>query len=409
MEAAPSSERKKIRFTRKEWQLLLILAAIQFTSLLDFVIMMPLAPMLRSQLSLNPNQFGYVVASYGITAFIGSIIASSWLDRMSRKTALLVLYGGFLLATAWCGLAESFEMLLTARSVAGLFGGVVGSAIMAIIGDHFQDSRRGTAIGLVMSSFALASIAGVPLGLLIAENAGYRAPFLVIAGGAALIWIFAAFVMPPMREHLQHPDAKSRIIDLVRVPRYYWAYLFSLTLTFGSFMVIPFIADYATKNIGTKETHLKYVYLVAGCVTLITTNLIGRLSDHFGKLVVFRVVCFGSVIFSLIFTHLGQSSLGMVFLVTSGFMVFTSGRMVPGSALTTNMVKPQIRAGFMSLVTALQYAGMGIASILGGLIIRDSSGGKLLGYGTMGLLAAASMMISILIAGQLRQYPTTER
>ena len=179
--------------------ILLLLAAIQFTNILDFVIIMPIAPWAQVRYGITPAQFGHVVAAYGFASFVGSILAAKFLDRFGRKTALLTLYLGFSISTLLCGLAPTYETLVAARALTGLFGGVVGAALMAIIGDVFADYRRGTAMGVVMSSFALASIIGLPIGLLLVEFFGTGAPFIALAVASSVVWLGVFRIMPACR------------------------------------------------------------------------------------------------------------------------------------------------------------------------------------------------------------------
>ncbi len=154
--------------------LLLSLAAINFTTIVDFIIIMPLGPQYMRVFSISPAQFGVIVSSYAISAGISGIAAGFFLDRFDRKRALLTLYGGFSLGTLFCALAQTYHLLVAARALAGAFGGVTGALILAIVGDVIPEHRRGAAMGLVMSAFSIANICGVPLGLILASSGKNR-------------------------------------------------------------------------------------------------------------------------------------------------------------------------------------------------------------------------------------------
>jgi predicted MFS family arabinose efflux permease len=388
------------KISRTEWGILLVLAAIQFTNILDFVIVMPLAPLVQKKYQITPEQFGYFVAAYGYLSCIGSLLAATFLDRFDRKRALLFLYVGFLLSTLFCGIAPDYTTLIAARALAGFFGGVTGSCVMAIVGDLFADYRRGTAMGAVMSSFALASIVGVPLGLLLAEGfSDTGAPFVAIAVFGTIVWIAAALILPKLRGHLTTHRAKPTWGELLKEPSHLWAFAFSLSIVFGGFLVIPYIADAMVKNNGQDEKNIKYVYLVAGLVTLVSTNLIGRLSDRFGKPRMYRIVAFIAVLTSIAFTNLPVVPLWVVIATATLFMVFTSGRMVPGQSLITSAAAPRLRAGFLSLNSAVQSIGMGLASTLSGKLIGNADDGRLPGYPIVGLVAAGFGLLSIYLVG----------
>lgn len=396
------SARPKPAISRSEWELLLLLAAVQFTNILDFVIIMPLAPLAKRDYQITSEQFGHAVAAYGYASCIGSLVAAKYLDRFGRKSALLSLYMGFTLSTLCCGLAPTYELLVAARAVTGLFGGVAGAAVMAIIGDVFADYRRGTAMGAVMSSFAVASIVGIPLGLLLAENFGTGAPFIALAIMSALVWCGTFYVMPSLRGHLANGHPPATLWKLFVEPNHLLAYLFTTALVLGSFSVVPYIADSMVANAGQKIENMKYVYLVAGLFTLVSTNVVGRLSDRYGKKFMFRVMGLSAIVTVLILTNLPPVPLWVAMLTAIALMVTTSGRMVPAQALITASAAPSVRGGFLSLNGAVQAAAMGLASQLGGALVGQTEDGRLPGYPIVGAIAAVSALLSLVLAGSLR-------
>jgi len=397
-----SFDRPRPRISRSEWGLLMLLAAVQFTNILDFVIVMPLAPLAKVQYTITSDQFGYIVGSYGFAAFLGSLFAAKFLDRFGRKRAVLALYFGFTLSTLLCGLAPTYETLVAARAVAGLFGGVVGAAVMAVVGDVFADYRRGTAMGVVMSAFAVASVVGVPLGMFLAEAFGVGAPFVALAGLSAVVWIAGFFLLPPLRGHLSAGRVHPTIRDLAGSPNHVLAFAFNLALTTSGFLVVPFIADAMVANAGQAQENVKWVYLVGGAVTLVTTNLIGRLADRLGKKLVFRVVAVAAIAMALVLTNLTVVPLWVAVLVGTGFMVTMSGRFVPAQALITGCARPEVRGGFLSLNSSFGFLAMGVASTLAGLLVGDSPDGGLPGYPLVGLISAGFAALSLVLVGLLK-------
>src|SRR5207245_8497359 len=114
----------------------------------------------------GPLQFALVVSSYGCSAALAGLLAAFFIDRFDRKITLLVLYAGLTIGTLLCAIAPGYWSLMMARIVAGAFGGIGGAFILVIIGDAFPEIRRGRATGVVMTAFSIASIAGLPVGML---------------------------------------------------------------------------------------------------------------------------------------------------------------------------------------------------------------------------------------------------
>lgn len=390
------------KISRSEWGLLLLLALVQFTNILDFVIIMPIAPWAQVKYSITSEQFGHIIAAYGLAAFVGSILAAKFLDRFGRKPALQTIYLGFAFSTLLCGLAPTYETLVAARAITGLFGGVVGAAVYAIIGDVFADYRRGTAMGVVMSSFAVATIIGLPIGLLLVEYLGTGAPFVALAGLCAVVWVASFFVMPSLPSHADRGHPPTTLWRLAVEPSHAIAYLFTLALVLGSFTVVPYLAISMVANAGQRPESMKYLYPIAGVFTLVSTNIIGRMSDRYGKRLVFRIMGFAAIVMAIVLTNLPPVPLWLAIAAATGFMVATSGRMVPAQAMVTGCAAPAVRGGFLSLNAAVQSAAMGIASLVGGALIGQTEDGRLPGYPLVGLIAAGSALLSLILAGYLR-------
>ncbi|WP_020469758.1 MFS transporter [Zavarzinella formosa] len=392
------TDRPRPTISRSEWGLLMLLAAVQFTNILDFVIVMPLAPLAREQYSITPKQFGYIVGSYGFAACLGSLLSAKFLDRFCRKRALLSLYLGFTVSTLLCGLAPTYESLVVARAVAGFFGGVVGAAVMAIVGDVFADYRRGTAMGVVMSAFAVASVIGIPIGMFLAENFDVGAPFTALAGLSMIVWFLGFFLLPSLRGHMLAGRKHPTILELAGSRNHLLAYAFNLTLTTSGFLVVPFIADAMVTNAGQSKENVKYVYLVGGIFTLVSTNVIGRLADRFGKKFVFRIVAIAAIVMALILTNLHPVPLWVVILVCTGFMVCMSGRFVPAQALITGSARPEVRGGFLSLNSSIGFLAMGLASTIAGMLVGSNEPPTTkFGEKLQGLIALAIMAIGMLV------------
>jgi predicted MFS family arabinose efflux permease len=402
-EVSPSTTPADLgRLTSREWGLLLVLAAIQFTNIIDFMIVMPLGPQFMRELHLSPAEFSWMVAVYGFSAAITGLLAAWFIDRFDRKLALLVLYAGFTTSTVFCAVAPNFAALLLARTVAGGFGGVAGSTVLAIVGDAFPDIRRGRATGVVMSAFSLASIFGVPIGLWLAELSCWRAPFAYLGGLCAVILLCSAVLLPSMRGHLLNRFEKPSTLGILLDAGHQRAYLLMIALVLGTFTVVPYIASYLVANCGRSESELPLVYLCGGLATLVSLQFVGRLSDRFGKLRLFRIFALVTVIPLLWVTHLPQVSLTVALTATTFFMVASSGRMVPAMALMTACVRPGSRGSFMSINASLQQLSAGLASLLTGAMLVKTADGSLSGFGTVGWLAAASMIASVWLAGRLR-------
>src|ERR1700712_3603499 len=180
-------------FTRYQSLLVALLAFVQFTVILDFTIMSPLGAIIMPALDISASQFGVAVSAYAFSAGISGILAAGFADRFDRKRLLLFFYVGFTLGTALCALAPNYHLLLLGRIVTGLFGGVMGSIVLAIITDLFALQVRGRVMGFVQTAFAASQVLGIPAGLFLSNRWSWHISFgaiiiLSIAGMAAIAW-----------------------------------------------------------------------------------------------------------------------------------------------------------------------------------------------------------------------------
>lgn len=387
--------------TAADWKLALILAAVNFTHMVDFVIIMPLGQRMMTEFGITPNQFGHIVSAYGYAAAIASILASFVIDRFDRKAVLAVMYTGFTASTLYCGIANTYETMLFSRALAGIFGGLCAATIMAVIGDAFPPQLRGRATGAVMSAFAVASIAGLPIGLMIAGEYGRGAPFVTLACVSLLVLIGMLVWLPSFRGHIgtARRSPMSDFADVIAEPRHWWAFAFTMALVLGTFTVASFIGPYLIAVNGWSENHLAVIYLVAGLCTLIGMNVIGKIADRVGKRPVFLVLASACIGMSILITNLPAVPLAVAAIATAFFMLTAAGRMVPAQAMLIGVAAPSHRGAFMSLNTAVQQLATGLAPMIAGAILGDAADGIRNHFWLVGLVATASAIVSLVLSG----------
>jgi MFS transporter, DHA1 family, inner membrane transport protein len=391
---------------KKQSILIALMAAVQFTHIVDFVIMMPLGPQLMRTLNINPTQFGIVVSAYTFSAAISGLIGAFFLDKYNRKSALLFLYIGFVVGTFFCAWSNTFEFLVIARIFTGAFGGLLGSMVMAIVGDAVPEQQRGKAIGIVMGAFSLASVVGIPVGLILANSYNWNAPFYFLGILSSIIGIFLFKYMENMTSHLQRNNVKlkwySVVSDVLKSANQRNALLLTFLLMSGHFIVFTFLSPYMVANVGFKETQLSLIYLVGGFVTFFSSPLIGKYTDKLGKKQVF--IFFALLILPMIYvvTNLPQVSVPIALIVTSIFFIVIGGRVIPATATATSAVEPQQRGSFMAFNASVQQLGSGFAAFLAGAIVVKNSNGLYEHFNYVGYVAIAINLVSIIVIYRIK-------
>jgi MFS transporter, DHA1 family, inner membrane transport protein len=391
---------------RNERMILLILASLNFTHILDFMIMMPLGNFLMPHFKISTQFFSWIVAAYPVTACVSGLISAFYVDRYDRKQVLLFAYIGFLVGTICCGIAPDEYFLMAARVLTGFFGGLIGAQVLSIIADTIPYERRGRAMGTVFMAFSLASVLGVPFSLYLANLISWHAPFIFIGIlGIAIVFLIIRY-LPPMRSHLV--NRSTQIIPVTKVlsdifenKSQVMALLLSGMLMLGHFMIIPFINPYMEFNVGFTKQQTPMIYMVGGVCALISSSIIGKMADKYGKLKVFMICLVLSLIPVYLITNMPVFPFYLVLAVFGFWFTFSTGRNIPAQAMISTVVNPEHRGQFMSFNSSFQQLFTGIASVIAGLIVATDASGKILHYKYVGYLSIAIVFSTLFIARNL--------
>ena len=386
--------------------LLVILACVNFTHIMDFMIMMPLGPQLMKLLQITPKEFGFAVSAYSLTAGISGFAAAFFVDRFDRQKVLLFAYTGFVIGTFSCALAPTYELLVLARVLAGLFGGMIGAQVLSIVGDTFPYQRRAEAMGVVMTAFSLASVIGVPTGLWLAARFSWHAPFLAVGGLGLLVIGLIAVLVPSMASHINQEGPRRNplhvLTDILHTPNQLRALALSVTLMMGHFAIIPYIAPSLVGNAGYSQDNIFLIYLVGGLCTIFFSPWVGKLADRYGKYRIFVLFAVSSVIPVWLITHLQPSPLWVILIIAALFFVFSNGRTIPMQTIVSGVVTPSQRGGFMSINSSVQQLATGLAAYIGGAVIYKTADEHIHRYEWVGGFSIALILLSIWLAGRVK-------
>jgi predicted MFS family arabinose efflux permease len=403
--ASPVSSPAYSLSARRETWALIALMLVKFAGNVDFTIMMPLAPQLMREFQFSPTHVGILISAYAFGAGISSLLAASLADRFDRRSSLLVAVVGLLGGTLGCALCSGFYTLLAARVVAGLFGGMLTAFCYAIVGDLVPLERRGRALSIVETGYSLATIAGVPMGLLFASGSGWRMPFVVLTGMCLAVLLMSWKVLPSMRAHLvsaSHTPMLESYRELLAVPNHWRAFLMMALLVGQAFLVLPYLAPSLVLNVGLSSMDLAWIYLAGGAAALVTRPYIGRLSDSLPQAQVLGGLILCSFAPILLISHTLSLGLGWQMLFSVLFFTFVPGRFIPGAALATSSTVSRMRGRVMSFAAALQNLSSGSASLIAGAIMDKGAHGELLHYSVVGYLSCGVGVLTYWAARRVR-------
>jgi len=395
------------KFTSYQVIVIILLAFTLFTVMLDFMVMSPLGDMLMKSMDLTTSQFGFAVSSYAFSAGISGLLTAGFADRFDRKKLLLFFYIGFIAGTLCCGLANTYPLLIAARIITGLFGGVIGSISMAIMADIFTLEQRGRAVGYMQMAFGGSQVLGIPISLYIANHLGWQSPFIMIVVLAVIIWLAVVIKLQPVTKHLEVQSEKTVIKHLwhtLKLRDYRIGFLSTALMSLGGFMMMPWGSAFAVNNLGVSYKQLPILFMVGGVSSLIVMPLVGKLSDKFDKFKIFSFAAIWMMIVVVVYTNLPPVHFAIIIIMNILMMIGIMSRMVPAQALTSALPQMQDRGAFMSINSSLQQIAGGIAAAIGGMIVvQKTKTSPLQHYDTLGYVIVGIIIVNIIMVYRVSQ------
>jgi predicted MFS family arabinose efflux permease len=384
-----------------------LLAFLQFTIILDFMVLSPLGAILIPSLNITPSQFGLAVSVYAFSAGLSGLLAAGFADRFDRKKLLLFFYTGFVFGTFLCAIATTYSFLLFARMVTGIFGGVIGSIVFAITTDLFPLEMRGRVMGLVQTSFSASQVLGLPLALFLSNHFNWHMPFFMIVAVSLGVGALIIFYLKPVNEHLKIKVDKNPFHHLLHTllkPRYIQGFATTALLSTGGFMLMPFGSAFSVNNLKISLEKLPIIYLVTGTFSMFAGPFIGKLCDSIGKLRVFVGGSLLTVAMVIIYTHLGVTPISLVILISIILFTGVSSRMISSSALVSALPELSDRGAYMSISASIQQISGGLAAIVAGMVVKQNADGVLLHFEMIGYIVSGTTLITIAMMVAINNY-----
>ncbi len=392
-------------FTGYQKFIIALLALLQFTIILDFIIISPLGDILMKSLDMSTSQFGFAVSAYAFSAGASGLLAAGFADKFDRKKLLIFFYTGFIIGTICCAMATDYGTLLSARIVTGLFGGVIGSVSLAIVTDLFELNQRGRVMGFIQMAFATSQILGIPLGLYCANHWGWHSSFLMIAAVGFVILLGVIIKLNPVNKHLELQSDKNAFLHLWHTltnKKYQVGFTAIAFLSIGGFMLQPFGSAFLINNIGIPQNDLPTVYFFTGLSVLFIMPVVGRLSDKVSKVKLFAAGSVISIVTILIYTNLDVIPLWEVIAINMVMFMGVMSRMIPATTLNTGIPEMKDRGAYMAITSSLQQIAGGIAAVCAGfIVVQQTKTSPLEHYDTLGYVIAGVTLVSVYLVSRV--------
>ncbi|MEP6646702.1 MAG: MFS transporter [Saprospiraceae bacterium] len=395
------------KFTGYQKLVIVIVALLNFTIILDFMIISPLGDLLMKKLMMSTSQFGSVVSAYAISAGISGFLTAGFADKFDRKKLLLFFYSGFIIGTTICGFATSYDSLFIARIVTGIFGGVVGSISIAIVTDIFSFHQRGRVMGFVSMAFAGSQVLGVPIGLTLANQWGWHSTFYMVAGLAVVVITIIVLKLQPLTEHLKLQSDKNALQHLwhtIRKSDYRIGFMATAMLSTGGFMIMPFSSAFIVNNLHISQANLPIIFLCTGLSSIIIMPIIGKLSDKVDKFKLFAVGSVIAMVMILIYTHLSPVPIWIVIIINMIMFMGIMSRMVPAQALNSAIPETYDRGAYMSINSSLQQLAGGLAAMFAGfVVVQETKTSPILHFDILGYVMVGIVLLCLYLVYRMSE------
>jgi predicted MFS family arabinose efflux permease len=361
-----------------------------FSASSQIMIISPILPQIGEQLDIADTLLGTLVTAYSLMVGLFAVISGPISDRIGRRRILLVGTGIMVVSLVCHYLVVDYFSFLAVRVFSGVAGGILSGAAVSYIGDYFPYSRRGWAVGWVMSGSAFGQIFGIPMGVVLAGRFGFRAPFYLFAITMALTYVLVwlRLPQPPIRKREGRLTAGGAIKD-------YWTMLkrreiASAAVAFflmflGVSIYLVYLPTWLERSLGFSSNQIASLFLVGGIANVITGPQAGRVSDRVGRKLMVLLSCVG-LFFVMLGTTLLVRSFWVAYPVFFLTMVLVAMRISPFSALLTALVPDHNRGSLMSLTVALGQVGFGLGGALAGPFYAR------MGYGSNTVIGAVSVL-----------------
>lgn len=364
--------------SRFELKITLLVLGIQFVTIVDFMMIMPLGPDFARELGLRLDALGLITAAYVFSAATVSFMSARYMDILPRKRALACCLAGLLcIAVITPSLGESYGLtgLLVGRALAGMFGGPATGLAMTILTDAIAPEKRGRAVGLAGAAFSVAAIAGVPLGLELARIGGWQLPFYSVAVASGLAMLATLLFIPNHLQTRRNGRWQGTWTFLAR-KKTAVAYLIVGITPIASFLFIPNMFTYFQMNLGYPRELIGLLYAIGGTCTLMSMQIAGWNADRFGIARASLVVSLGSVISAIVLFGFDPLIAPLMVLFPI-MMVFNSARSVVAHTGSSLVPVPEERGAHMAFQVTVRHLGTGIGAVMGAWILSTGPTGAL--------------------------------
>jgi MFS transporter, DHA1 family, inner membrane transport protein len=340
--------------------------------------------------SISASQAGLLMLVGGLVVGIGAPLFAAFTSRIERRhllTAALLLFGVGHVGSA---LAPQFELQVLLRALTVIGAAIFTPQAASTVGLLVPANRRAGAIAFIFIGWSAASVAGIPLGTLLADLLGWRLVYALMAGlcvlAAAGVWLTLGaklFVTPLSLAAWKETFSR---------PLMWLVFAVTLLSMSGQFTLFGYIAPILKQGFGASSALISVMFAVVGLAGVLGNTIASRVVQRLGIDQVIAVallsLCVGFLGFALSWGNFAAGALGGVFWGLGSF----SSNSLQQSRLVA--LAPHLAAATVALNTSVVYLGQSIGSAVGGRLV-DSGAMAQTPYVAFGFMVGA-LVLSLL-------------
>lgn len=341
----------------------------------QIIIIAPILPVIAEDLQVGEAKLGLLGMAYAASLMLMALVTGPISDRVGRRVILLTGTGGMAVVLLLHWIAGSYALLLVARLLAGIAGGVLSGSVVSYVGDYFSYERRGVATGWVMSGVAAGQIVALPLGVWVAFQMDFRMPFVLfgLVMALAFVMILLFVPQPAVRLSTQRLAIRPAVMNYVNLIRgkatggSVWAYF--LMLGSGGLFLF-FMPVWLEEVHGLTGGQIAGLFVAVGVVNMVGSPAGGRLSDRVGRKPVIVLMCV-LLAAALMATTWAIEGLTTAYIFIGVIVLLAAIRMSPMYTLMTALVAEDRRGSLMSLSISVGQFGFGVGAAIAGFLYAE--------------------------------------
>lgn len=372
------------------YRIVLIGVLVQFVNVFDFMVIVPISPILVEQLAIPAANVGFITGSYTLAATVASLICARFLDKYDRKWVLQILLMGLIVGSFLTAFSQDQYSLILFRIMTGAFAGPLIGIILTIVIDQIEPLKRGRAIAAIMGTFTLVAVLAIPLSLQLIQHVSWRSLFYIISSIGLVSWLLTALLLPSMPVD-QQPKKAFGTVSFWQQKRVIYSLFLMAGAVFSTFLIIPNLAVYLMANRHLPFSQLSSFYFWGGIISFIAMQAVGYLNkDQYPKYILWVTTL---AIVYLLFDQFILDGILPLLLFFVLLMSLTAARTV--TIIIANSLIPSAhnRAAYSTIQSAIQHFASGCAGAISSLILSEQSG-QLVG---LNKIAGLAIIISIIL------------